>query len=194
MAQADQDTRCHLLSLPAELRNRIYEFALIRGDPIDMATWALPPQGEFYRKYCRYGDWSMECFASEPCLPFSCKQVRSEGLPIYFGSNTFDYTVDHAPDEGQTWKLWLQRLTPEKCNMLRCVRIRGFGWTPKAWETYPSHNLLSAARVWCTLQGNVIRPEALYFWAKTGARGGWTNKVVVEEDCAKSDNDEDGLE
>ena len=57
-------------NLPAELRNRIYEFVLLQEDDeaIEIGSTGVP----------------------EPSLLLTCKQIRKEGLPIYYEENTFD--------------------------------------------------------------------------------------------------------
>ncbi|KAK4613692.1 hypothetical protein CLAFUW4_09170 [Fulvia fulva] len=70
-----QNSKCHLLELPAELRNRIYRYSLLedRQSGIDIypQTFAQPP------------------------LIRTCNQIRAEASSIYYSENTF--YVD-APD------------------------------------------------------------------------------------------------
>ena len=86
------------LSLPAELRNRIYEMVLIKGrgegaaagdESIDV-VW----DG-------REGVWSQKIgeqpWMRQPRLTAVCRQIRDETLPIYYGQNTFELDV-HAFD------------------------------------------------------------------------------------------------
>ena len=63
---------CRLLALPAELRNRIYQFTVVYKD----AGSILINSNVF----------------PEPGLILTCKKLREEALPIYYLDNTF--TVD----------------------------------------------------------------------------------------------------
>lgn len=68
---AAKKSECAFLALPAELRNRIYEFALIKDDPIEVVLW----------RPCSNG--------APPALTQTSRQIRSESLPIFYGLNTF---------------------------------------------------------------------------------------------------------
>ncbi|KAK5124760.1 hypothetical protein LTR85_001473 [Meristemomyces frigidus] len=59
------DAKCHLLLLPAELRNCIYELA------ITACTFI----------------WMKD--ARQPALTRTCRQIRGESLPIFYECNTF---------------------------------------------------------------------------------------------------------
>ncbi|KAK5704354.1 hypothetical protein LTR97_003372 [Elasticomyces elasticus] len=61
-----------LLTLPPELRNRIWEHSLVSPEPpvrIDNETWRQPP------------------------LIRTCKQIRQEAAPMYYGLNKFSIIV-----------------------------------------------------------------------------------------------------
>lgn len=64
-----------LLTLPAEIRNRIYEFALINIDPL-----ATAPQSNIIHA---------SSSAIQPGLTRSCRQVRNETLKMFYTCNTF---------------------------------------------------------------------------------------------------------
>lgn len=82
-----QNKPCEFLDLPAELRNRVYHLSLVESHPIqaiyrggreDESIWVKPPE--------------------QPALTFTCKKVRQETLPIFFGQNSFVFdtsTVSH---------------------------------------------------------------------------------------------------
>lgn len=57
-----------LIELPAELRNNIYRKALLRDGEISVSSKESP---------------------DEPALLATCRQIRSEVLPIYYGENNF---------------------------------------------------------------------------------------------------------
>lgn len=61
-----------LLSLPAELRNRIWSLTLLETERIDMSH------------KCRY---------RIPGLLSACRQIREEAAPIYYSENHFNFVV-----------------------------------------------------------------------------------------------------
>ncbi|KAK4549861.1 hypothetical protein LTR36_005162 [Oleoguttula mirabilis] len=68
-----ESERCALLSLPPELRNRIYRFVLVESDDIHVAaTGPLPVEPGFLR---------------------TCSQVRNESSAIYYKKNKFNFVV-----------------------------------------------------------------------------------------------------
>jgi hypothetical protein len=62
-----KDKTCGLLSLPGELRNNIYELCLAKSTYI-------------------YAE------RATPALTATCRQIRQESLPIYYGLNTFRFS------------------------------------------------------------------------------------------------------
>ncbi|KAF7196146.1 hypothetical protein HII31_02547 [Pseudocercospora fuligena] len=68
----DQLQPCHLLGLPAELRNYIYRLVMLEQDYIDITP----------RSYAR------------PALLDTCRQTRSEGLKIYYYENKFEIKIN----------------------------------------------------------------------------------------------------
>lgn len=78
-----QDGHCPLLALPAELRNRIYEFAIVESTPIDMVM----------RK--RTGS------DAQPGLTRTCRQIRQETLQMFFQDNVFRFDCDNDLDTEQ---------------------------------------------------------------------------------------------
>ena len=65
-------TKPHLLKIPLELRNRIYESTVISNKRIDISA-----------------PWNKE----QPGLLRTCRQVRNEALGIYYNDNNFSFTV-----------------------------------------------------------------------------------------------------
>lgn len=107
--------RCFLLELPAELRNRIYEAALVHN-----TIFILHPSGKPVDDI-EDGDLGLPTALfrpSEPSLTRTSHQVRDETLPIYYGQNTYR---DSIRDPYCT-KL-LRFLTPERRLMLKRVQI-----------------------------------------------------------------------
>jgi hypothetical protein len=62
-----QPDECHLFAIPAELRNRIYRYAMIQDGDL-----TVTPRGP-----------------SEPALLRTCYVVRDEACSIYYGENQF---------------------------------------------------------------------------------------------------------
>ena len=58
-----------LLALAAELRNRIYRYALASGVPIDVSTTNT----------------------TSAALLATCHEIRGEAIGIYFSENTFEF-------------------------------------------------------------------------------------------------------
>jgi hypothetical protein len=79
--------QCGFLSrLPGEIRNQIYEFALIEAVPIPaVRVVQMPPQDELNPKY-RYR-------LSAPALAKTCRQIRQECLAIAYSDNTFIFQL-----------------------------------------------------------------------------------------------------
>ena len=78
-----------LLDLPGEIRNRIYHEVLVQGKPFDIF------------KYDRFGSerslLNIQRAFQQPGLTRSCKRIREESLPIFYGLNSFIGCVD--PEE-----------------------------------------------------------------------------------------------
>ncbi|KAK5688517.1 hypothetical protein LTS10_000495 [Elasticomyces elasticus] len=97
------ETVCHLLALPAELRERIYQLLVVSAHPI---TIHIPMKGPA----------SNDCTIPEPELLFVNRQIRFEVLSVYYGNNTFQSFYP------QPMTAWLERLSVEKISLLRKVR------------------------------------------------------------------------
>ena len=82
------------MHLPAELRNMIYEFALLEQDSVDI------------------------CAAEEPpALLSTSLAISREATPIYYGANTFD--APYQPDAAR----WLRTLSKRARSLLQSVRL-----------------------------------------------------------------------
>ena len=74
-----------LLALPAELRNQIYDLALIQAQPIRLS----------YNDALRVGHNRQPAHAElatrmrQPPLTRACRQIRSEPLKTFYGNNMF---------------------------------------------------------------------------------------------------------
>lgn len=68
-------TKRSLLTLPAEMRNNIYRFALVEdAQPIPIPIGTHPP--------------------NQPSLLNTCRQIRHEAAGIYFEENSFDFEIN----------------------------------------------------------------------------------------------------
>ena len=70
MASTTSQHPCSLTQLPAELRNKIYRYALVAANKVFQLT-----------------------SLRQPALLAACRQIRSEATPIFFAENTFDLHV-----------------------------------------------------------------------------------------------------
>lgn len=96
--------RCRLLELPAELRNRIYHYALVE-EQIDVATTY------------RHGIQIIKA----PGLLETCRTARSEASAIYYSLNAFWFCDTHAVTH------WLRRcLNAETRLLLKVLRVANF--------------------------------------------------------------------
>ena len=102
--QSLEHERSHIESLPAELRNHILQLALVQDGDVDI----------------KKGSW--------PSVLVTCKQLRSEGMPVFLGNNTFIATVRHL--DGSTVSGWLSILRglekPHK-RLIKSLAIRTEG-------------------------------------------------------------------
>lgn len=106
-----------LLSLPPELRNRIYELVLIDEEFIPLRqdsedTKAVTRAGQRVRKPL------VETTIEEPPLLQSCRQIRNEAIQIYYARNTF------VCESTTRLVHWLGKLGNHGQKMLRDVRMK----------------------------------------------------------------------
>ncbi|KAK4574877.1 hypothetical protein LTR86_001719 [Recurvomyces mirabilis] len=99
-----------LVTLPPELRNRIYELVLPVGQVIDI----LPAYNEAHQS-----------------PPITCvnRQLRRETLPIYYGNNTFQSSIGYPPGN---MVAWISSLSDLAVISMQCVRSNstGYGGAP----------------------------------------------------------------
>ena len=101
--------------LPPELRNRIYEFALLQRTPIVIICQQAC--GQHSRRH-----------AMQPALSRTCRLLRKETLPIFYGQHTFLIAFyPHAPAA----EAWLSAIGLENLGLLRNVLIRATAWERK---------------------------------------------------------------
>lgn len=90
---------CRLLHLPAELRERIYEYVVTEPNALDTYSGRVKDkkkkkQGKRPPLF-RHRNWT-------PSLAAACRQLRDEVLPVYFSCNTFAFRYDQNYFAGKT--------------------------------------------------------------------------------------------
>ena len=110
------DLRCQLLELPAELRINIYRFAVVNPTAITIhpLTIYAKPKGAAHDYPTRVA------FRLEPGLAATSKQVRSEMLQIFYRENTFDLDEVHEKKQGLAH---LRHALGARAGMLRSLRF-----------------------------------------------------------------------
>lgn len=111
----DSPPRASLLSLPGELRNRIYRFVLVEQ-----------PSIEFYSKHDSQDPFSdltvlEEQHTIEPGLLPSCAQIRNEARPIFFQENIFYTYIQDGKLEPQLGHWFWRRVRRSR----RCLGHTG---------------------------------------------------------------------
>lgn len=79
-----------LLKLPREVRELIYEYALISENDVGICLWdEYEAYAPFLDKLCEHEDPDTCIKMMLAGLPMTCKTIRSECLPAFYGSNIF---------------------------------------------------------------------------------------------------------
>ena len=90
-----------LLGLPAELRNRIYRYALVGQAPVDVGAKKT---------------------LDEPALLAVCKQIRNEALAIYYHESRFHvcapFTISYDSTKWLVSTAWLRALDTERLHLI----------------------------------------------------------------------------
>ncbi|PIA89149.1 hypothetical protein CB0940_07227 [Cercospora beticola] len=137
-APAAVPPKSQFLSLPAELRNEIYNHALVQSSPISL-PYAYETRSTTRSPSSRNGLASASCtattYSGEPPFLRTSRLIRSEAMPIYYGCNTFS-----APSPASAHK-FLKPLSSAKMSMLRFFRpvelaleLQGSLQVRKRWE------------------------------------------------------------
>ena len=92
--------------LPAEIRNRIYAYALVRDTPLKFQCYhsqvwvnlrgVIQPSlsgTSFEDLVKRLNLLLKERVVSQPALTCASKQIRGESLPVFYGANSFEYVL-----------------------------------------------------------------------------------------------------
>lgn len=175
------ERRCYLLELPAEMLNRIYEEVLVcnpvlwvdpEGVPIDRIREDILTNGRRF-----------QYLTSEPALTRTCRQIRQDTLPIFYGRNIFcDTPVDLCCIK------FLLYLTPEKRKMLKSLRIAHWKYYAETFlhiDGGPPGNCamnvcarLARMKQWLQKNGLELADDALHFQMMLDdASVVWNNKL-----------------
>jgi hypothetical protein len=139
---------CHLLRLPAELRNRIYdELMNLYGHD---GLYLMP--GHSKRQSIM--------FPGQPALAKTCRETRYELLPIFYGQRTFTLQIEYVKA--------LQANFSYVFGLLREVRLELPFWL---WYELDDGPVLIPSRGWITVSHNdlgtlVVGPIAEAFKTK----------------------------
>ncbi|KAK5727882.1 hypothetical protein LTR17_012425 [Elasticomyces elasticus] len=97
--------RCHLLSLPAELREMIWSLAQVEPEPIISYIERRTIRGRDYR-YPRDSN-TIRIKQAVPCIPpLAClaRHLHEEVMAVFYGGNTFVFNLNnHNPFEVDSW-------------------------------------------------------------------------------------------
>lgn len=105
-----------ILALPAKLRIRIYQYSLVSNSLLH--TEARP---ETLKQISVLP--FKTTFAREPPLLLTCRQVRDEALPIFYGGNVFFCELR------SDFVKWLRFIGATKRKLIK--KLRGFGFIPR---------------------------------------------------------------
>ncbi|KAK5713598.1 hypothetical protein LTR15_011298 [Elasticomyces elasticus] len=116
-----------LLSLSAELRNRVYEFTLYQPEPINVRG-SYKIQG---RDFSNATLLRSSCATAHPsALIMTCKSVHTETSSMPYFLNTFAFECNHIIGD-DAWcstmtaaKLFLQQIGPKNRSVLRSIHFK----------------------------------------------------------------------
>ncbi|GIZ48959.1 hypothetical protein CKM354_001200200 [Cercospora kikuchii] len=123
----EDQTKCQLLELSGELRNRIYRLCLVEPDSVIVASINREDvnDGTSVASNTR---WTVR-LPHQPQILSTCKTIRTEALPIWYGENTFHVP---APDFAQSKpgtvsehavRSLARKLSPTQTKAIRMLRI-----------------------------------------------------------------------
>lgn len=102
--------RAHNLSLPPELRNRIYRCALVSSEPIHVRFTETKVKDRDSWNWDAGEKWSCS-FTMEAPLTMTNHQIRCEARGIFINENTFEVNGQdfiHLPDGFRAFRSWCQ--------------------------------------------------------------------------------------
>ena len=135
--KAAPSKQSRILTLPAELRNRILEFALIEDQPILLYLAQIVPT-------------RIQAKPDIPGVVNSCRQLRGEGLPLYYGGNKFKRI--QQPSTFPNLSRWLRMRESSASENIRRIsfHFKGlFGATFGGAPSISSSQSLPTATWWC---------------------------------------------
>ncbi|GIZ39059.1 hypothetical protein CKM354_000245100 [Cercospora kikuchii] len=124
-----------LMSLPAELRNRIWTY-VFEGSVQELRVdgYYVPGMTSLSRDLSdpssttsfREGVWSY--YSSAPPLLCTCKQVYTEAIGIYYSTTTFFSKAPACELSASNFKAWMQKIGTERAKLIENVRffVAGF--------------------------------------------------------------------
>lgn len=120
--------------LPAELRNRIYYFALVQDEPLQLIS----------QVYCKTAPTFRE-----PGLLSANRQIRSESLSIFYAQNVIQAKVEAlGEDHALLVYAWLDGLSDKTLTMLQTIWLYDKGDTDKWVEWDVEYWARGASRRW----------------------------------------------
>lgn len=112
----------YLQRLPAELRNQIYIYALVQAEAIDMDTMIVPGR-RWWESGTKEGVKIAEA-VQQPALTRTCRAIRAESLPVFYGLNTFKGGLRGMCSSDTYWTTkWLTATGPSKRHLLQDFRV-----------------------------------------------------------------------
>ena len=108
--------KCHLLSLPAELRNRVYKLILFPPcEPTDRgAQWFIRD------RYPYAGERWM--IGAEPDVTRISHQIRTETLPVWYGGNVWFFRIRDL----NAYSYWLDDVGNDKVKFIQQICLTGY--------------------------------------------------------------------
>ncbi|KAH9838137.1 hypothetical protein Tdes44962_MAKER08286 [Teratosphaeria destructans] len=156
----------------------------------------LAPRGKIWLSEGRvrtFGD-DIEAVKNARSLAATCRKIRQETVPVFYGSNDFLWSVDGlytlCPQgvhfEVTTFALWLRRLGATS-QLVRICKIWLGNWDPSDhYQGLGGNGGLQIAHVasgfWKVVRATNVRLEVGFFlsWFSRSARLGWTDHVVIQ--------------
>lgn len=166
--------RANLPTLPAELRNRIYELVLAADDGIELEDGSFMIEiGDFLTGDEEEGltlYLSTPFWCTQPPLTRVSRQMRAETLPVYYGCNTFVTYVaevicigerDMVAIQSLNHHVWLKDMTAANRGLLKHLHVR---WCPNASQVALPRSKM--AKILETL-GVGLPEDAISTWVKS---------------------------
>lgn len=91
-------TKTTFLDLPAELRNHIYELALVDDEPLIAYIGKRIVRCDSDSTYHHYAVSQSKAFPEVPQLAQANRQIRKEALAVFYGQNTFIFSYALDPE------------------------------------------------------------------------------------------------